>query len=67
MDHQRIADEIEESSASLTKDDKDVSELRSAHDEDQEKVNTLKEQQTDLQQVFELVKRLRDEVGRYLQ
>ena len=63
LDYQRISDEIERVVASLEKDEEDVSNLRAISEENQDKVNSLKDQLTDLQQVFELVKRLRDEVG----
>ena len=64
MDHQRISDEIESLKAALVRDEKEISTIQTTHDEDQEKVRSFKEEQSDLQQMHDLARRLRDEIGK---
>ena len=65
MDHQRISDEIEGLKVEIARDENKVSTSQSAHDEDQEKVRELKEDQGELQQMQDLARRLRDEIGKH--
>lgn len=62
-DHGRISEEVEKLVADIIKEEEEVRTFQATQDEDQENVDSLKEQQTDLQQMYELARRLRDEVG----
>jgi len=65
MDHQRISDEVESILITVVKDQEEVSRLQSLNDEDQENVDSLKDEMTDSQAIYELIRRFRDEIGKY--
>ena len=53
MDHQRISDEVESILITVVKDQEEVSRLQSLNDEDQENVDSLKDEMTDSQAIYE--------------
>jgi predicted RNase H-like nuclease (RuvC/YqgF family) len=64
MDHQRITDDVERLKGEIIQDKEELSTLQSALTEDQEKVESLKDEVSNVQQMQDLARRLRDEIGK---
>lgn len=67
MNYRRISDEIEGLKVVVMREEEDLSHVQSEHNEDIEKVESLKEEQRDWQQMHELARRLRDDIGTLLE
>ena len=66
MDYQRIEEEIENLQVVVDREEENLSKVQSKHNSEKENVDSLKDEQKDLQELYELTRRLRDDIGTLL-
>ncbi len=64
LDYQRFTDEIEGLKPALDREEKEYEKLKAIDDQLQETVQSCKDEQVELQQMQDLARRLRDEIGK---
>jgi hypothetical protein len=65
MEHQRISKEIENLKAETLTEEEEVHIVRQRNEEDKEKIQSLKDKHTDLQELCGCTRHLRDDVGKW--